>query len=70
MYKYYGLTSNDFQSAVFHIKLSMMGQNYFLTSARLGFRTWTLDDFDFAKQLWGDKKVMKHIDIRKKLKKD
>ena len=30
---------------------------YFLKSARLGFRLWTLSDLPFAQQLWGDIEV-------------
>lgn len=32
-------------------------QNYFLTTARLGFRWWTPEDFPIAFALWGDIKV-------------
>src|SRR5258705_1046194 len=30
---------------------------YFLTTARLGLRTWTADDLDLAWALWGDPRV-------------
>jgi [ribosomal protein S5]-alanine N-acetyltransferase len=30
---------------------------YFLTSARLGFRCWTRNDFPLAMELWGDSEV-------------
>jgi ribosomal-protein-alanine N-acetyltransferase len=34
-------------------------RTYFLTSARLGFSTWTADDFPLAIGLWGDAEVTK-----------
>lgn len=34
---------------------------YFLTSARLGFRCWTPDDFPRARELWGDAEVTRHF---------
>jgi RimJ/RimL family protein N-acetyltransferase len=34
---------------------------YFMTSARLGFRTWREDDLDLATALWGNADVMRHI---------
>lgn len=37
---------------------------YFLTSKRLGFRTWSKDDLDLAVGLWGDFKVTKLFDGR------
>ena len=38
--------------------------DYFLTSKRLGFRTWSKDDLDLAVGLWGDFKVTKFFDGR------
>jgi len=35
--------------------------NYFLQSERLGFRTWSSDDFELALGLWGDVDVTKLI---------
>jgi RimJ/RimL family protein N-acetyltransferase len=47
---------------------------YFLTSARLGFRHWTADDFPLALALWGDLEVTRLIggpfseeEVKKKL---
>ncbi len=40
---------------------------YFLTSARLGFRSWTENDFEFALGLWGDIRVTKLFDARGQL---
>ena len=40
---------------------------YFLTSKRLGFRLWKNDDFQLAKNLWGNYEVSKFIDSRGKL---
>ena len=40
---------------------------YFLTSTRLGFRLWKNDDFQLAKNLWGNYEVSKFIDSRGKL---
>ncbi len=40
---------------------------YFLSTQRLGFRTWHEDDFEIAKTLWGDYEVTKLIDVRGKL---
>ena len=38
--------------------------DYFLTSKRLGFRTWSNDDLDLAFGLWGDFEVTKLFDGR------
>ncbi len=38
-----------------------MNSEYFLTSDRIGFRTWSLDDMDHAMQLWGNEDVTKYI---------
>lgn len=35
--------------------------DYFLSSKRLGFRCWSLDDFPLAKNLWGNYEVTKFI---------
>jgi [ribosomal protein S5]-alanine N-acetyltransferase len=35
--------------------------DYFLISARLGFRTWSEEDFPLATQLWGDPEVTAFI---------
>jgi RimJ/RimL family protein N-acetyltransferase len=35
----------------------MPAPEYFHSSKRLGFRFWTADDFDLARQLWGDPEV-------------
>jgi ribosomal-protein-alanine N-acetyltransferase len=40
---------------------------YFLTSKRLGFRLWKSDDFQLAKNLWGNYEVSKFIDSSGKL---
>jgi RimJ/RimL family protein N-acetyltransferase len=37
---------------------------YFLKSARLGFRRWQKDDLPLALQLWGDPAVTRHISAR------
>jgi RimJ/RimL family protein N-acetyltransferase len=37
---------------------------YFLQSARLGFRCWQKDDLPLALQLWGDPAVTRHISAR------
>ena len=34
---------------------------YFLTTERLGFRTWTTDDVELALNLWGNLKVTSFI---------
>jgi RimJ/RimL family protein N-acetyltransferase len=36
---------------------SIPPQNYFLKSARLGFRCWTYDDLPLARELWGNLEV-------------
>ncbi len=41
-----------------------LNSDYFLTSKRLGFRTWSKDDLDLAVGLWGDFKVTKLFDGR------
>lgn len=33
------------------------GEPYFLTTERLGFRPWRMEDFDLALELWGDPEV-------------
>jgi [ribosomal protein S5]-alanine N-acetyltransferase len=35
--------------------------DYFLTTDRLGFRTWNADDIELAVALWGDPEVTRHI---------
>ncbi|MCI0449699.1 MAG: GNAT family N-acetyltransferase [Chlorobi bacterium] len=40
---------------------------YFLTSKRLGFRTWNEEDFESAFKMWGDYDVTRLIDSRGKL---
>jgi len=35
--------------------------HYFLSSARLGFRHWSLDDISLARELWGDLQVSRWI---------
>jgi RimJ/RimL family protein N-acetyltransferase len=42
-------------------------QDYFLTSARLGFRCWREEDFELALGLWGDLRVTRLIDARGQL---
>jgi len=37
---------------------------YFLRTKRLGFRFWSLTDFELALGLWGDLRVTNHIDSR------
>lgn len=39
----------------------MAGEAYFLTSERLGFRTWRSDDIELAVALWGDPEVVRFI---------
>ena len=39
----------------------MSGEGWFLTSARLGFRTWLPDDIELAVDLWGDPEVTRFI---------
>ena len=41
-----------------------LNTDYFLTSKRLGFRTWSNDDLDLASGLWGDFEVTKLFDGR------
>jgi ribosomal-protein-alanine N-acetyltransferase len=43
---------------------------YFLTTQRLGFRTWSEADFDLALALWGDPQVTELIDARGRLSPD
>ncbi|KAJ3437487.1 acetyltransferase [Anaeramoeba flamelloides] len=42
----------------------MKKSEYFLTTKRIGFRLWSLNDLDLAVGLWGDPKVTKLIDSR------
>jgi RimJ/RimL family protein N-acetyltransferase len=37
----------------------MQNPEFFHSSSRLGFRWWTKNDLDLAKQLWGDREVTK-----------
>lgn len=47
------------------MKIAMnSAEKYFLTSKRLGFRLWDEDDFDIARQLWGDHEVTRFFDAR------
>lgn len=39
------------------IDSQMSVENYFLSTARLGFRWWTPEDFPIALALWGDTEV-------------
>lgn len=41
-----------------------LNTEYFLTSKRLGFRTWSKDDLELAVGLWGDVEVTKLFDGR------
>src|SRR5262245_42339410 len=43
---------------------------YFLTSERIGFRTWAVEDLPLAMGLWGDPEVTKLIDARGQLSED
>lgn len=45
----------------------LIGNNYFITSKRLGFSKWKEEYFPFAKKLWGDIAVTGLIDSRGKL---
>ncbi len=52
-------------------------EKYFLRTGRLGFRNWTKDDLDLARELWGDLEVMKFFggpfseeEIRKRFKRE
>jgi len=38
-----------------------MNEDYFLTTERIGFRHWTLNDIDLAIDLWGDADVARYI---------
>lgn len=44
--------------------------SYFLTTQRLGFRTWSEADLDLALGLWGDPRVTELIDARGRLSPD
>ena len=44
-----------------------MGDKYFLTSKRLGFRRWQEGDLELAYELWGDYEVTKLFDARGRL---
>ena len=46
------------------------GGEYFIRTARLGFRRWREDDLPLALTLWGDYEVTKAIDARGKLSED
>jgi ribosomal-protein-alanine N-acetyltransferase len=48
----------------------MLTSRYFLTTSRLGFRTWSEGDFDLALGLWGDPRVTELIDARGRLSPD
>jgi RimJ/RimL family protein N-acetyltransferase len=41
--------------------------SYFLETSRVGFRTWTENDFVLAKELWGNPIVMQNISAQTKL---
>ena len=43
---------------------------FFLVSARLGFRAWRDDDLELAMSLWGDPKVTRLIDARGRLSRE
>ncbi len=43
---------------------------YFLTSKRLGFRRWEVEDLDLALNLWGNPEVTNFIDARGKLNRE
>jgi ribosomal-protein-alanine N-acetyltransferase len=43
---------------------------YFVRTERLGFRTWSADDFELALGLWGDPDVTRWIDSRARLSDD
>lgn len=45
----------------------MASAAYFLTSSRIGFRTWALDNLPLALSLWGDPEVTRYIDSRGQL---
>jgi len=40
---------------------TIVSENYFLKTDRIGFRSWTLDDIELAIDLWGDAEVAKFI---------
>jgi ribosomal-protein-alanine N-acetyltransferase len=46
------------------------GEAYFLTTPRLGFRSWRAGDLDLAMSLWGDPRVTALIDARGRLTRD
>jgi [ribosomal protein S5]-alanine N-acetyltransferase len=41
--------------------------SYFLETSRIGFKTWTENDFVLAKNLWGNPQVLQHISAQTKL---
>jgi RimJ/RimL family protein N-acetyltransferase len=45
----------------------MTAQSYFLTTPRLGFRSWRADDMPLALSLWGDPRVTALFDSRGQL---
>jgi RimJ/RimL family protein N-acetyltransferase len=47
-----------------------MHNTYFLTTDRIGFRTWAVDDLPLAMGLWGDAQVTSLIDARGQLSED
>ncbi len=47
-----------------------MSVAYFLSSARLGFRSWSEDDLPLAIDLWGDPEVTRLIDARGRLSRE
>ena len=47
-----------------------MSAAYFLTTQRLGFREWTMEDIPFAVSLWGDARVTHLIDARGQLSRE
>src|SRR5262245_41503428 len=47
-----------------------MHPTYFLTTERLGFRTWVIEDLPLALGLWGDPEVTRLIDARCQLSED
>jgi len=46
------------------------GEAYFLTTPRLGFRSWRPEDLELAMSLWGDPRVTALIDARGRLTRD
>jgi ribosomal-protein-alanine N-acetyltransferase len=65
------------KESLIEIICHMSPERYFLKSARLGFRCWTVDDLQFARELWGDIEVTRFFggpfsedEIRRRLERE